>query len=78
MASTVAAESSPPIQSVQDDEPTEIGEIVVTARPLNDIFQVNVGAFGSRHSLDVPLAIQSYDARAISAALPRTLEHLAT
>ncbi len=45
----------------------------MTASPLNEAFEVNVGAFGAKDAMDVPLAIQSYDARAIAEALPRTV-----
>lgn len=52
---------------------TTLDGIVVTAPPLNDAFEVNVGAFGAKDAIDVPLAIQSYDARTIAEASPRTL-----
>ncbi|MDJ0275270.1 TonB-dependent siderophore receptor [Sphingomonas sp. 2R-10] len=52
---------------------TDPATIVVTARPLNDAFEVNVGAFGDKDPLDVPLAIQLYDAEVIRSITPRTV-----
>lgn len=49
------------------------GDIVVTGQPLNEVHEVNVGAFGAKDTLDVPLAIQSYDAAAIANGASRTL-----
>jgi iron complex outermembrane recepter protein len=46
-------------------------EIVVTAK-LNEVTEVNAGAFGAKAPLDLPLAIQSFDAEAIAAQSPRT------
>jgi len=43
----------------------------VTA-PLNQAFEVNVGAFGARDPLEVPLSTQSYDVRTIRETAART------
>jgi len=56
----------------QDARIQEIDAIRVTA-PLNQAFEVNVGAFGAKAALDVPLAIQSYDAATVRALSPRTV-----
>jgi len=53
------------------DEPVMLEAVTVTA-PLNPAFEVNVGAFGARDVMDVPLSIQSYDARTISETSART------
>jgi iron complex outermembrane receptor protein len=48
-------------------------DIVVTARPLNEVNEVNVGAFGAKNPIDIPIAIQSYDAASIAQGAQRTL-----
>jgi len=54
-----------------NDEPVVLEAVTVTA-PLNPAFEVNVGAFGARDPLEVPLSIQSYDARSIRETAART------
>lgn len=51
----------------------ELDSVTVTAPPLNDTLEVNAGAFGARDSMELPLAIQSYDARAIARSSARTV-----
>jgi len=53
------------------DAPVVLDAVTVTA-PLNEVLEVNVGAFGARDPLDIPLSIQSYDARTISETSART------
>lgn len=48
-------------------------EIIVTAHPLNEVHDVNVGAFGAKNILDIPLAIQSYDAAILANTAARTV-----
>ncbi len=52
---------------------TELDVITVTARPLNEAFEVNVGAFGAKDTMEVPLAIQSYGTKAIADTSARTV-----
>ncbi len=52
---------------------TELDVITVTARPLNKAFEVNAGAFGAKHTMEVPLAIQSYGTKAIADTSARTV-----
>jgi len=59
-------------QGGPDAQVRELDAIRVTA-PLNQAFEVNVGAFGAKEALEVPLAIQSYDAASIRALSPRTV-----
>ncbi|MQT89027.1 TonB-dependent receptor [Pseudomonas helleri] len=54
-------------------EVTELDAVTVTAPPLNKAFEVNAGAFGAKDTMEVPLAIQSYDAKLISETSPRTV-----
>jgi iron complex outermembrane receptor protein len=53
--------------------PVELRAITVIASPLNNAFEVNAGAFGAKDTMEVPLAIQSYSAQAISEASARTV-----
>ncbi|NQD91283.1 TonB-dependent siderophore receptor [Pseudomonas sp. CrR25] len=52
---------------------TELDALVVTAEPLNETYEVNVGGFGSKDDMDVPLAIQSYDSTFLQQTAPRTV-----
>ncbi|MCO8169443.1 TonB-dependent siderophore receptor [Pseudomonas sp. 21LCFQ02] len=52
---------------------TELEAVSVTARPLNDAYQVNAGAFGAKDTLELPLAIQSYDASVLKRTSPRSV-----
>jgi len=54
------------------EDPLTLESVTVTAAPLNKAFEVNVGAFGARDTMEVPLSIQSYDARTISETSART------
>jgi len=59
-------------QGGSDAQVRELDAIRVTA-PLNQAFEVNVGALGAKDALEVPLAIQSYDAASIRVLAPRTV-----
>lgn len=48
-------------------------EVVVRGEPLNKTHQVNVGAFGERDLMDIPIAIQNYTAEDIEKNVARTL-----
>jgi len=70
---TLAVLAAPALaQGGPDAQVRELDAIHVTS-PLNPAFEVNVGAFGAKDALDVPLAIQSYDAAAIRDVSPRTV-----
>lgn len=63
-------------QAVAQEEParsTGGDEIIVTTQPLNEVLDVNVGAFGAKNPLDVPLSIESYDAEDVVNSASRTL-----
>jgi iron complex outermembrane recepter protein len=64
--------ASPALAQTASSGDAVLNEVIVTAAPLNKAFEVNVGAFGAKGAMDVPLAIQSYDAESIARALPRT------
>ncbi|KRC81470.1 TonB-dependent siderophore receptor [Sphingomonas sp. Root241] len=59
--------------SVAPDREADGDEIIVTGKPLNAALEVNVGAFGAKSPLDVPLSIESYDAAEIANHASRTL-----
>jgi len=59
-------------QDIPRENVTELAPVTVTA-PLNEAFQVNVGGFGAKDTMEVPLAIQSYDAKTIADIAPRTV-----
>lgn len=61
-----AAPETPEREAVLD-------EIIVTARPLNEVLDVNVGAFGAKNPLDVPLSVETYSAAEIANRASRTL-----
>jgi len=50
----------------------ELSPITITA-PLNNAYEVSVGGFGAKDTLEVPLAIQRYDAETIKDIAPRTV-----
>lgn len=50
-----------------------VDEIIVTGQPLNEVLDVNVGAFGAKNPLDVPLSIETYSASEIANRASRTL-----
>lgn len=60
-------------QQPASDGVTELDALSVSAEPLNDAYEVNVGAFGAKDTMDVPLAIQSYDAGVLKSMSPRTV-----
>jgi iron complex outermembrane receptor protein len=55
------------------DADDELGEVVVRSEPLNKTHQVNVGAFGERDLMDIPISIQNYSAEEIQEKMARTL-----
>lgn len=63
-------------QEANAEESIELATITVTAPPLNKGFEVNAGAFGAKDTMDVPLAIQSYSAKAIADASARTARNV--
>lgn len=68
-----AAGQEVPVASESAGREESRDEIVVTGRPLNQVLDVNVGAFGAKNPLDVPLSIKSYDAAEIANRASRTL-----
>lgn len=66
-----ASAQQAPSPSPEGDAATD--EIIVTGQPLNAALDVNVGAFGAKNPLDIPLAIESYDAAEIANRASRTL-----
>lgn len=62
-------------QDVPKDSVTTLDEVIVTA-PLNQSFEVNVGGFGAKNSMEVPLAIQSYGAKTIREFSARTVRDI--
>ncbi|GGO65319.1 TonB-dependent receptor [Bowmanella pacifica] len=62
-------------ETSQENE-TVFESITITAPPLNNAFEVNVGAFGAKDAMEVPLAIQSYSAELISETSPRTVSDM--
>jgi len=56
-----------------NDSVTTFEEVVVTGTPLNKTHEVNVGAFGNKNLMDIPLAIQSYSAEDIANNAARTI-----
>lgn len=50
-----------------------LGEVVVRSEPLNKTHQVNVGAFGERDVMDIPISIQNYSAADFESKVARTL-----
>lgn len=65
-ASALAQEANP-------GDAQELDAVTITAQPLNNAFEINAGAFGAKDTMEVPLAIQSYDARTITDMAPRTV-----
>jgi len=59
------------------DDPVELEDVTVTA-PLNEAFEISVGGFGNKDVMDVPLAIQRYDAQTIADIAPRTVADVLT
>jgi len=59
-------------QNTAQEDIAELATITVTA-PLNEAFEVNVGGFGAKDMMEVPLAIQRYDANTIADIAPRTV-----
>ena len=55
-----------------EPQPHILDEITITARPLNQALEVNVGAFGARDPMEIPLSVQRYDSRHIRDAASRT------
>ncbi|OLU23283.1 hypothetical protein BVH03_24010 [Pseudomonas sp. PA15(2017)] len=65
--------------NAQDDKSAgslTLDAFTVSAPPLNNAFEVNVGGFGAKDKMDIPLAIQSYDARSIADLSPRTVREV--
>src|SRR5690349_13401668 len=55
-----------------DDQ--SVAEVLVRGRkPLNDTHTVNVGAFGSKDVLDIPISIQTYSSALIENLRARTI-----
>jgi len=68
-----AAGQEAPVAPQAPEREASVDEIVVTARPLNQVLDVNVGAFGAKNPLDVPMSIKSYAAAEIANDASRTL-----
>ena len=62
-----------PIASDTNEREAIVDEIIVTGRPLNEVLDVNVGAFGAKSPLDVPLSIEAYGAVEIANTASHTL-----
>ncbi len=52
--------------------------ITATAQPLNQVREVNAGAFGAKDIMEIPLPIQSYDAEQIKDSSARTAMDILT
>jgi iron complex outermembrane receptor protein len=72
LARPVMGQQAPAAPEASHREPTA-DVIIVTGQPLNPALEVNVGAFGAKNPLDVPLSIESYDAAEIANRASRTL-----
>lgn len=58
-------------------EDTVIAEVLVQGRkPLNDTHTVNVGAFGSKDVLDIPISIQTYSTALMENLRARTINDI--
>lgn len=54
-----------------------IAEVLVQGRkPLNDTHTVNVGAFGSKEALDIPISIQTYSSELMENLRARTINDI--
>lgn len=60
-------------QDLPKDTVIELSAITVTA-PLNKSFEVNVGGFGAKNTMEVPLIIQSYGLKNIRDISARTVQ----
>jgi len=58
LASLICAIAGAPAfaQEAPQGDISELAPITVTAAPLNKAFEVNVGGFGARDTMEVPLA----------------------
>lgn len=65
-------------QSPDPAVPLALDPLTVSAPPLNKAFEVNVGGFGAKDKMEIPLAIQSYGAKSISDSSPRTVRDVLT
>jgi iron complex outermembrane recepter protein len=73
--SAVAAQETASSEPGADD--TVIAEVLVQGRkPLNDTHTVNVGAFGSKDVLDIPISIQTYSSELMENLRARTLNDI--
>ena len=64
-------------QSTPSAEDTVIAEVLVRGRkPLNDTNTVNVGAFGSKDVLDIPISIQTYSSELMENMRARTINDI--
>lgn len=73
--SAVAAEQTADSTANADD--TVIAEVLVRGRkPLNDTNTVNVGAFGSKDALDIPISIQTYSSELMENMRARTINDI--
>ncbi len=61
------------LATAQEAQEEPIAEVFVRGKPLNDTHTVNVGAFGERDLMDIPLSIQNYSAADFEIKAARTL-----
>ncbi|MEN5266301.1 TonB-dependent siderophore receptor [Stenotrophomonas sp. TWI587] len=74
-ATAVAFSTASFAQTTASQEPiAELDAVTVTAPPLNKALEVNAGAFGAKDTMEVPLSIQSYSAKAIAETSARTVQ----
>lgn len=71
MAMSSRAHAQDDVQA--DASAATLERVTVIAKPLNEVLDVNVGGFGAKAPLDIPLAIQRYDASMIADLSARTL-----
>ncbi|WP_445116219.1 TonB-dependent siderophore receptor [Acinetobacter sp. WZC-1] len=62
--------------AVQESASRELPTIIVQATPLNSTRVVNAGGFGAKDPMEIPIAIQSYNAEDIRDQAARTVQDI--
>lgn len=76
-AQSAAAAQEESAAAPSDPDDTVIAEVLVQGRrPLNDTHTVNVGAFGSKDVLDIPISIQTYSSSLMENMRARTINDI--
>lgn len=59
-------------KSLENSQSVSLAPMLIQAQPLHETYEVNVGAFGKKDNMEIPIIMQSYDYEAINKISPQS------